>query len=82
MFPEVGLLAAKAADIRVFKNDLHWFDWERYSRRQDASMKFGGLIGRIAFTGDLEPFMPYLRLGQVVNIGQATTFGLGGYRLI
>lgn len=80
--PEVGLLAEKAADICVFKNDLHWHDWERYSRRQDTTMKFGGLMGHITFRGELGPFMPFLRLGEAVNVGQATTFGLGKYQII
>jgi len=39
------------------------------------------LLGRITFTGDLGPFMPYLRWGEAVNIGQATTFGLGRFHL-
>ena len=79
--PAVGLLSAQAAEIQVSKNDLHWFDWERYSRRQDASMKFGGLLGSITFSGNLAPFLPYLRLGEVMHLGQATTFGLGRYSL-
>lgn len=77
----VGLLAAQAAEIKVSENNLHWFDWERYSRRQDAAMKFGGLKGKTSFTGDLGPFLPYLRLGEAVNVGQATTFGLGRFCL-
>jgi hypothetical protein len=60
-------------------NGLHWHDWERYSRRQDSTMKFGGLTGTITFAGPLAPFLPYLRLGAAVNLGQATTFGLGRY---
>jgi CRISPR/Cas system endoribonuclease Cas6 (RAMP superfamily) len=81
VFPNLGLLAVQAAEIKVVKNDLHWFDWERYSRRQNTTMKFGGLMGRIIFSGELRPFLPYLRLGQAVNVGQATTFGLGRYEL-
>ena len=40
-------------------------------------MKFGGLMGAITFTGHLGLFMPYLRLAEIINLGQATTFGLG-----
>jgi hypothetical protein len=81
-FPDADLLAAQATEIQVSKNDLYWFDWERYSRRQDASMKLGGLVGRITFSGELGPFLPYLRLGEIVNVGQATTFGLGRFQLL
>lgn len=74
-------LTAKAKNVAVARDEMHWHDWERYSRRQDAAMKFGGLAGKITFSGPLGPFMPYLRLGEAVNVGQATTFGLGRYRL-
>ncbi|HAY22292.1 MAG TPA: hypothetical protein DCY27_09015 [Desulfobacterales bacterium] len=58
---------------------LHWYDWERYSYSQQERLKLGGLKGAITFAGE-GPFMPYLRLGEQVNLGQGTTFGLGRYR--
>ncbi|MEW6664244.1 MAG: hypothetical protein AB1512_03340 [Thermodesulfobacteriota bacterium] len=27
--------------------------------------------------GELGPFMPFLRMGEQVNVGQGTSFGLG-----
>ena len=45
-------------------------------------MKLGGLRGEITFEGDLSPFMPLLRLGEKVHVGQGTGFGLGGYEII
>lgn len=77
-FPSIG---SHAEDITIIHDGLRWHDWERYSRRQEAAMKFGGLIGKITFSGPIGLFMPYLRLGEVVNLGQATTFGLGRYAL-
>lgn len=80
--PDFTPLSSQASQIQVLRHDLHWHDWERYSRRQDATMKFGGLVGRITLQGPLGPFMPFLRLGAQVNVGQETTFGLGRYSLI
>ncbi len=74
-------LSAQAANVSNLQDNLHWYDWERYSRRQEASMKFGGLVGTITFAGPLRPFLPYLRLGEQLHVGQGTTFGLGGYIL-
>lgn len=74
-------LSAPAACVSTLQDHLHWYDWERYSRRQAAAMKFGGLVGTITFTGELGPFLPWLRLGTVVNLGQGTTFGLGRYHI-
>jgi hypothetical protein len=52
-----------------------------YSARQKSTMKLGGLRGKITFTGDLLSFMPFLRLGTEVNVGQGTSFGLGRYEI-
>ena len=71
--------AAKA--VFVEKNDLEWWDWERYSARQGERMKLGGVVGRIAYRGPLTPFIPYLLLGEYIHVGKGTSFGLGQMRL-
>lgn len=76
-----SVLGSRAATIATQTDRLQWYDWERYSRRQQESMKLGGLQGTITFRGNLGPFLPYLRLGEHLHVGQGTTFGLGGYRL-
>lgn len=77
MPPDFSHLIALSQSIAVTSDKLNWYDWERYSGRQKTTMKFGGLKGSVSFSGELGPFMPYLRLGEQVNIGQGTTFGLG-----
>jgi hypothetical protein len=45
-------------------------------------MRMGGLLGEIALAGaGLEPFWPYLWLGQYVHTGAATSMGLGRYTI-
>lgn len=80
--PDFNPLSSLVPYIRVVRHDLHWHDWERYSRRQDTTMKFGGLVGRVTMQGPLGPFLPCLRLGTQVNVGQETTFGLGRMQII
>ena len=70
---------AAAAQVETVESDLHWHDWTRYSQRQDSKMKLGGLLGSIAYTGELEPFLPFIALGQYVHVGKNATFGLGKY---
>jgi CRISPR/Cas system endoribonuclease Cas6 (RAMP superfamily) len=71
------MLLRDAEEIKITNENLCWYDWERYSARQKDLMKFGGLKGEITFTGNLNPFMPYLSLAEMVNVGQETSFGLG-----
>ena len=78
---DLTFLLDQAHQFSVLEDKLHWYDWERYSSRQDANMNLGGLRGSITFAGHLEPFLPFLRLGAQVNVGQGTTFGLGGYEI-
>lgn len=75
-----GLIAA-AEQVETASSDLRWCDWERYSTRQEARMKLGGVVGRVTYKGDLRPFLPLLRLGAVVHVGKGTSFGLGKYVL-
>ena len=79
--PDFTDLLPLSRKIQVSHDELHWYEWERYSSRQNGTRKLGGLRGRISFTGPLGPFMPLLRLGEHVNLGQNTSFGLGRYEL-
>jgi hypothetical protein len=74
-------LIRQAEAVATRSADLRWVDWERYSARQDTRMTLGGFVGTATFEGDLAPFAPFLRLGEVVHVGKGTAFGLGKYRL-
>ena len=59
-----------------------WRDWTRYSTRQRAAMRMGGLVGRVELEGRaLAPFWPWLQAGELVHAGKATSMGLGRYSL-
>jgi hypothetical protein len=77
--PELEPLSAR---VRTARDGLYWYDWGRYSTRQKDYMKLGGLRGEIAVQGELAPFMPLLRLGEMVHVGQGTGFGLGRYEAV
>lgn len=70
-------LWSAAGNIRASGNDLRWQDWARYSSRQQSSMKFGGIMGKIVYTGDFANFGGLLELARIAHIGKQTSFGLG-----
>lgn len=72
-------LIAAAEQIETVSSEVRWYDWERYSARQDTRMKLGGFVGRVTYRGDLQAFLPLLRLGEIVHLGKGTSFGLGKY---
>ena len=82
--PEVSAreILASAGEVKVESSDLRWHDWERYSARQDARMALGGFEGRVTFAGEMAPWWPLLKLGEVLHVGKGTAFGLGKYALV
>lgn len=61
---------------------LTWRDLSRYSSRQKAEMRMGGLVGQVQIDGqDVSPFWPYLWLGQWIHAGTGATMGLGRYTI-
>ncbi|MCD6271347.1 MAG: CRISPR system precrRNA processing endoribonuclease RAMP protein Cas6 [Deltaproteobacteria bacterium] len=70
-------LVKKAASVQTLDSSLKWFDWKRYSFRQNKSMLMGGITGSITFKGDLTEYLPIIELCSKVHLGKQTSFGLG-----
>ncbi|HHT9115187.1 MAG TPA: CRISPR system precrRNA processing endoribonuclease RAMP protein Cas6 [Candidatus Wunengus californicus] len=75
-------LIEKAKAVNQIASDIHWFDWKRYSTRQEEWMSLGGVTGAVSYEGDLTEFMLLLRLGVYVHVGKGTSFGLGKYEIL
>ncbi len=75
-----GAIAA-AQEVRTAACTTRWVDWERYSGRQQTRMKLGGFVGRATYQGVPTAVLPLLRIGELVHVGKACTFGNGQYRL-
>lgn len=73
-------LAEQATSIQL-SSKLRWFEWGRFSQRQQQEMKLGGLMGSLQLKGQLTPFSDLLHLGQWLHVGKNVSFGLGGYHL-
>ncbi|OHB43336.1 MAG: hypothetical protein A2Y11_05340, partial [Planctomycetes bacterium GWC2_39_26] len=75
-------LIEKASEVKLIKSDTNWFDWKRYSTRQEEWMSLGGVTGTVSYEGDLTEFIPLLKLGEYVHVGKGTSFGLGKYEIL
>ena len=71
----------KAASAVKYKPRFLWLRADRWSYRAESSIPMGGFIGKIRFMGELEPFLPFIHLGEYLHIGHHTAFGHGQYRL-
>lgn len=79
--PATAALAEQLGDQRT----LQWFDWVRYSSRQQQEMALGGVVGHWQLHGSAEAIAsvwPWLWLGQWLHVGKNATMGLGAYRLL
>jgi hypothetical protein len=74
-------LVSRAEDIITTASSADWFDWSRYSNRQDRSMLMGGMTGAVTYSGKLGEFMPLIRFCEETHIGKQTTFGLGEIKI-
>lgn len=74
-------LLEKAKGVNLTFRNLKWKELVRYSKRQRMGMKLGGFVGEMGFEGDLAPFLPYLRAGEYIHVGKATSFGHGKYKI-
>lgn len=75
-------LIEKSSAVMLVKSDIHWYDWKRYSTRQEEWMSLGGVTGAVSYEGDLSDFMLLLNLGEYVHVGKGTSFGLGKYEIL
>lgn len=73
---------AHAAHAIEGQTQMEWRDWTRRSARQQCTMQLGGCVGAWTLTGDLAPFMKFLRLGEYLHVGKEASFGLGQYRIL
>jgi hypothetical protein len=63
---------------------LHWYDWKRYSSRQQQEMTLGGVVGQWHLQGptpSMQALWPWLWLGQWLHVGKNVTMGMGAYRV-
>ena len=75
-------LIEEGENVATEKKSLTWYDWERFSSRQNVRMKMGGIVGEITYRGRIKQFLPVLKAGEILHVGKGTSFGLGRYEIV
>lgn len=57
-------------------------DWQRYSKRQQEQLPFGGVKGQVSFYGYLGLAPLLMQVAEALHLGGKTTFGLGKIKTI
>lgn len=73
-------LVRRAEAVRMADSTLEWFDWRRYSQRQERGMLMGGVMGSVTYEGKIGEYMPLIDFCTKVHLGKQTSFGLGKVR--
>ena len=69
----------RSEKVKTVTSSLRWFDWQRFSNRQQRHVQLGGLVGDVTYQGDLDEFLPYINFCQKTHLGKNTSFGLGRF---
>ncbi len=75
-------LDATAARARVTQRRLRLVSWERLSLERNERHPMRGLVGSLDVEGDVGALVPWLRWGELVHVGKATSYGLGRMRVV
>lgn len=70
-----------AWSVECSEDELRPYRWERGSRRMESRIPVLGFVGSLMLRGNLRRFIPYLQIGEMMNVGSHAALGLGRYRL-
>lgn len=65
-------LAAQSRELRLVTPRCHWADWGGGVQ---------GLLGSFGLAGELAELLPFLQLGELLQVGKGSAYGMGDYSL-
>lgn len=78
--PDQGVIG-RSSPVSILRASMGAAGLRRTSTRNEHSDRKEGVTGSVTYGGDISPYIPLLRLGELTGIGRSTTFGLGRYLL-
>ena len=74
-------LGERSERVRRVASHFEWLDRARTSGKTGQRHELSGFVGEATYEGDLEEFLPWLAMGELVNVGRYTAWGNGRFEM-
>lgn len=81
-YEEIESICELSKTIHLVSSDIYYKRVDRFSSKINEKMDFTGIMGILSFEGNLDVFIPWLNLAQLLHIGRNTTFGCGKINVV
>ena len=71
----------RAEAVRIAECSTEWQHRERFSTRTHQRHPIDGFAGEVTYEGDIEEFLPLLRLGEWIHVGKHAVLGNGQFQI-
>ncbi len=70
-------LGIRAEQVRTVSSNVQWVERFRTSSKTQQRHELSGFTGSAVYSGELQEFLPWLALGELVHLGKHTAWGSG-----
>jgi hypothetical protein len=74
-------LGKRAEAVRTSASNVHWTERFRTSSKTRQRHELSGFVGEVVYEGNLDEFLPWLAIGELLHVGRHTAWGNGCYRV-
>jgi CRISPR-associated endoribonuclease Cas6 len=74
-------LGERAEGVRTVSSTTDWMERFRTSSKTRQRHELSGFVGQVTYEGNLNEFLPWLTLGELVHVGKHTAWGMGQYQI-
>lgn len=75
-------LGARAEQVRTVSSDVQWIQRFRISSKTHQRHELSGFSGSAMYEGELEEFVPWLAIGELVHLGKHSAWGMGQVKIV
>jgi hypothetical protein len=75
-------LLGQARQVKILKDQSQWQEMWSGSRRDGEMKPASGFVGQVSYQGDFEELLPWILLGQNLQVGKNTVHGGGWYEVL